>query len=356
MRHRRGGVHPRADARRGARPRGVPAPGQDLRHRHRRGGARRRAAPAASRPPRSRPSPSACADRASTAPGDVRSVAAELRPQRRLRPARPHPGRADRPHLPAEPAATRSCTSTRRRRRGCSSGCRSRCPSRACSCLGKAEMLLTHSRLFAPRDLRAPRSSRGRTSGRPAAACGLPRDAPLLSRSRRPRSSAPPRRSWCSTSRARSRWSTRSASTAPSGSSRATSAGRSRTSSSATARSSCAASIEEAEPHARGRRGQGRRAWAATGRARWFDVQVVPLLDGTEGLLGVQITFRDVTRYHALDRPAGRRRTASSRRRTRSCSPPTRSSRRRTRSCRAPSRSSRRRTRSCRAPTRSSRR
>ena len=33
---------------------------------------------------------------------------------------------------------------------------------------------------------------------------------------------------------------------------------------------------------------------------RWYDVQVVPLLDGPEGLLGMQITFRDVTRYHTL--------------------------------------------------------
>ena len=43
LRHRRGGVHPGAAARRAARARGVPAPGQGLRHRHRRGGARRRA-------------------------------------------------------------------------------------------------------------------------------------------------------------------------------------------------------------------------------------------------------------------------------------------------------------------------
>ena len=32
----------------------------------------------------------------------------------------------------------------------------------------------------------------------------------------------------------------------------------------------------------------------------WYDVQVVPLVEGPEQLLGVQITFRDVTRYHAL--------------------------------------------------------
>ena len=32
----------------------------------------------------------------------------------------------------------------------------------------------------------------------------------------------------------------------------------------------------------------------------WYDVQVVPLLEGPERLLGMQVTFRDVTRYHAL--------------------------------------------------------
>ena len=60
-------------------------------------------------------------------------------------------------------------------------------------------------------------------------------------------------------------------------------------------------------PRPRGRRGQGRRAWAASRPARWYDVQVVPLLDGPERPAR---RADHLPRRHALphaDRPAGHR-------------------------------------------------
>ena len=86
-----------------------------------------------------------------------------------------------------------------------------------------------------------------------------------------------------------------------------------------------------------------------------LEVQILPLVDDNQALLGASITFADLTRSRRLRRSWSRP-TRSWRTPTRSCSRPTRSWRPPTRSCSRRSRSWRPPTRSCSRPTKSWRR
>jgi two-component system CheB/CheR fusion protein len=97
----------------------------------------------------------------------------------------------------------------------------------------------------------------------------------------------------------------------------------------------------------------GRVGWTLrSGDAATLEIEVRPLLRDDGSARGAAIYFSDVTRAADVDvEQSGQ--NASSRPHTRRSSPPSRSSRRRTRSCTRPTKSSRRRTRSSSPATRS---
>ena len=167
LRVRRGGLHPRHGAGRGAGAGRVPRAGEDLRHRRRRGGAGPRAA--------------GHLHRARGAGHPARAARPVLRPRRRplrlpqgpapVRDLRAQRPRAGRPDLPDRPARLPQHPDVLQRR---DAGADPRPASTSRSrpavllFLGKAEMLLSHGALFAPVDLKR-RIFRKAPRDRPAA-------------------------------------------------------------------------------------------------------------------------------------------------------------------------------------------